>query len=131
MRRLLRWIGSCFTAVGVRVQMKNLDRKLGRLGSLVEISRVELDSMQVKLDVARDKFLEEYNKHSIVIANARKLNDKLEEALEATRDQLDTANEITIPGLVEANQVLLAQWRQQVAIATMKATMASSTKGEE
>ena len=48
---------------------------------------------------------------------------KLEESLEATREELRTAKQITIPGLVEANQTLLARWEAETQIQVARAVL--------
>lgn len=53
---------------------------------------------------------------------------KLEETLEAAREELRTAKLITIPGLVEANQTMLARWEAETQIQIARAVL---TRKEE
>ncbi len=53
---------------------------------------------------------------------------KLEETLEAAREELRTAKMITIPGLVEANQTMLARWEAETQIQIARAVL---TRKEE
>lgn len=62
------------------------------------------------------ELLSSLDEHRITIA-------KLEEALEATREELRTAKQITIPGLVEANQTLLARWEAETQIQVARAVL--------
>lgn len=48
---------------------------------------------------------------------------KLEETLEAAREELRTAKLITIPGLVEANQTMLARWEAETQIQIARAVL--------
>ena len=53
----------------------------------------------------------------------RKTVSKLEETLEAVREELRTAKLITIPGLVEANQTMLSRWEAETQIQIARAVL--------
>lgn len=53
----------------------------------------------------------------------RKTNKILEETIEAVREELRTAKDITIPGLVQANQLLLARWEAETQIQVARAVL--------
>ena len=53
----------------------------------------------------------------------RKTVSRLEETLEAAREELRTAKLITIPGLVEANQTMLSRWEAETQIQIARAVL--------
>ena len=66
------------------------------------------------------------------IDRAEELNKKLDWALTAANEALNTAEEITIPGLVAANKTFQAAWDAESSLITMRATLGqAATRGEQ
>lgn len=114
-----------------------LDRKIERLRKEVKSSVSILDiqeaSMSKKMDHMRavcEDLEAQYKKIHGELNYAQSVNKKLEEALEAAQEELRTAREITIPGLVECNQVLLHRWEAESKILAMRTAIVSPKESE-
>ena len=120
----IRWMFGFDKKVG------RLETSLSRLESKVNKVRLEAVALSVKtedkaatteraatrLQQETTKLLSSLNEHRITIA-------RLEETLDAAREELRTAKLITIPGLVEANQTMLARWEAETAIHVARASL--------
>lgn len=103
--------------------LSRLEDKIEKTGALARQvqqhaqRRIEAtEKAAAHLQQTTKELLSSLNEHRITIG-------KLEEALEATREELRTAKQITIPGLVEANQVLLARWEAETQIQVARAVL--------
>lgn len=96
--------------------MEALDRKIARIRRAKEMSDKEINEHRKYLSTLRDQVIKEITKTSDALSRAELLNKKFDEALDATREELETARKITIPGLVEANEVLHNRWAAENAV---------------
>ena len=82
----------------------------------VEARSIAAEKAAVRLQQETKSLLNSLDEYRITVA-------KLEETLEAAREELRTAKLITIPGLVEANQTMLARWEAETQIQIARAVL--------
>ena len=107
----------------LETSLSRLDNKVikVRADALIVASRVEARAVAAERTAARlqqetKTLLNSLDEYRITVA-------KLEETLEAAREELRTAKMITIPGLVEANQTMLARWEAETQIYVARASL--------
>lgn len=120
MKRMLNWIKSWFGISLLFRKMSSIERRIEKLQKIRSKSDNEIEKHLTSLDNINDKFIAEYEKTSTLLKEAAILNQKLEATLEATNEELKTANEILIPGLIAANKILLDRWDEESAIHAMR-----------
>lgn len=80
----------------------------------------------MKLEDSELRFLEieeQFKKYQIQIANAKKLAQDLERALEVARDQITQYEDIVIPGLVASHDVFVKRWEAESSVHSMRAAL--------
>ena len=122
-RYLLTLFGIHKKAAGLETSLSRLSDKIQkvRTAALNTASRVEARAVAAERTAARlqqetKTLLNSLDEYRITVA-------RLEETLEAAREELRTAKLITIPGLVEANQTMLARWEAETQIHVARASL--------
>ncbi len=108
----------------VRKKLSALDSKISKLQSRKEKSELDISRNWRELENLEKRLTAELAKTRQTLAESQIINRKLEETLDGARDKLKTAEEITIPGLVAANQVFMQRWEAESRIHAMRATVA-------
>lgn len=126
--KFIRFIWECFK---LQKKQSYLDSKMSRIqddrlksSRAIEASRQEIGKLKDQLDAA-------VRQHQVELDNAEKVNKKLEEALDALREELETARELTIPGLVASQQILIDRWRDESNVIAMRTAIARAGKESE
>lgn len=57
-----------------------------------------------------------------------KVNKRLESALEAAQDEVSTLQDVTVQGLINANQVLIKRWESQTQVFALEAAIKQGNK---
>lgn len=113
-----------FSLFRVKQQINRLESKIDRLSSRRTKSDEDVAAKFATLSELENRLLSELAKTRQTLADVQTLNRKLDEALDGCRDKLKTAEEITIPGLVAANQMFVQRWEAESRIHAMRATLA-------
>ena len=107
----------------LETSLSRLDQKVARVhqGALDTARRVEVRAVAAEkaanhLQQETKSLLKSLDEYRITV-------QRLEETLDAAREELRTAKEITIPGLVEANQTMLARWEAETQIQIARAIL--------
>ncbi len=130
MKKLFNWIRFCFGVSDVYEGLGILYAKINKLHQLKIRSDKDISKHLDTLTSLMDKITEEINKATSSLNNATELNNKLEAALNATQDELKTANEVLIPGLIAANDVLVSRWAAETAVYARRVAVESITQTE-
>lgn len=101
-----------------------LENKINLRVAAAEKARREIDLKRKRFEDLRESLKTDFKRYDTEL-------EKLEEALSAARDQITTAKEITIPGLIASHDVLLARWEKETRIAVMQATLARAGTDSE
>jgi chromosome segregation ATPase len=130
-RVLISWCLSWFRTASLDRRLSYLDHKVARLRSLAGKAQLKLKIDRADLESSKMQFDEHYNRAKGNIQYAESVNKKLDEGLEALQEQLHTANEITIPALVQANEIITGRWKAEQAILAMRTGMAGAAGVDE
>lgn len=127
MKRILNWIKLCFRLSkisegisGISSNISFADKRIKKLQKLKDKSDEEIQKQLTVLSDLHSKITKEIEKTSIALTNAELLSKKLSAELEASQQELETANKILIPGLVAANQTMLDRWEHESAVYVMR-----------
>lgn len=101
----------------VQSHLDDLLKKVKQSADLIAIREAAMSRLQEALETQREN-------SSLVLKQARVDIERLEEALASSRDELRTAKEITIPGLIASHEVLVSRWEAETKIAVMRGSLA-------
>ena len=116
MRSFLVRLRSLFFHFGLRRKMTAVELRLVELDNQRRVSDEELSDCQQKFEDAKEQLTRLIDDSDRDLKKAKKLHQKYENELEASRNELKIMKDVTIPGLVAANKLLLAQWDAETAI---------------
>lgn len=117
-----------FSFVKVKKKLNSIDRKIERLKAAKDESDRRVSLALSRLSEVESQYKSEADKTRLALKDAKTINDQLEEALRAVRDELRTANDITIPGLVAANRVFIDRWEAESKIQVLRGTLVTTPK---
>ena len=110
-------------------------RKISSIESKIEKIKAQKEGMVLRIDSALTKLAEvelqyqqELTKTRLLLNSSKVVENKLEETLESLRDELRTASDITIPGLVAANRLFIDRWEAESKIQVLRGTIATPQK---
>lgn len=89
---------------------------------------LRIDSALTKLAEVESQYQQELTKTRLLLNSSKVVENKLEETLESLRDELRTASDITIPGLVAANRLFIDRWEAESKIQVLRGTIATPQK---
>lgn len=121
-----QWLQATTGLFRTRRKVSALDQRVNFLAGLVEESNRTVAEHRKNLGDIRTQMMEEIGKATAACSRAEILNTKLEAALQAAREEVDTATKITIPGLVAANAVLIDRWTAESEVIAMRQAMAGT-----
>lgn len=114
-----------------------LERRISAIESKIEKIRIQKEATITRIDLALSKLAEaeaqyqnELSKTRVLLNSSKVVENKLEETLESLRDELRTASDITIPGLVAANRLFIDRWEAESKIQVLRGTIATPQKEE-
>lgn len=128
MKKLINWLKS------FRSKQKLLhavDAKINRVLSLSASHDQKLTKSLEKIKDLEQELLDEIEKVKYMAEQSQIVSRKLEEALDAARDELQTCRDIVIPGLVSANSTFQSAWDAQAAHNALMQVAAQQQKAEE
>jgi len=131
MQRLVQWFRELLSVRDytasvirkVRGDIDKLDQKITKLDIDVKRSENQIALRLRALDQAARAYDLELGRTKAALAESASLNVKLNEALDTTRERLRSAEDITIPGLVAAHQLLIKRAEADTAIQTARAVL--------
>ena len=103
--KLCGWLKSWFGFRKVAIQMTAIESKVDRL-------LIEKADSEKKLHA----YMADMEKAKREVERAFQLNQKMNLALETALQEIENVKEITIPGLVAANRVLIARWESEIQV---------------
>lgn len=122
--KLIKRIAGFFTARRARPdangRVSALREEVARSDRELEAHRRRLERHQDKIDKAMVAMQKEILAAKQAMQRAEGLNKQLVLALDAKEQELYTANEIVIPGLVQANQTFKEAWAAESAAHVMR-----------
>jgi hypothetical protein len=95
------------------------------------LSKARLDKQMSTIETMQNRFSDQREKAMLELKQARVDIERLEEALASSRDELRTAKELTIPGLIASHEVLVSRWEAETKIAVMRGALAETPRREE
>lgn len=119
------------SAGGVSRQVAALDQKIIRLRKEALHASETFKRHNSRLERMQAELMSEISKVLSIAENADRANFKLMEALEATQEQLRTANDITIPTLVAAHQLVMRRIEAEVAVQSARAVLAAPMRDDQ
>lgn len=125
MGRLLSWWSALRNLSAYRREVSCLDRKLNKLQRDLQNSLEEIRQRELNIKLMRQKFDENMLGFEMALENARRLALRQEEALDSTREVLKTAEEITIPALVQSHDVIVNRWKAESAVSAARIAVAN------
>lgn len=118
-------------ALRLNSRVSVLDTKVAKMQSARDAAFVRIADREAAISALELKLLAELKNHRTELANAQKLIEKQNEVISAIREELTTAQKITIPGLIRSNQILLDRWEaESVAIAARSALIKAGARDE-
>jgi predicted nucleic acid-binding Zn-ribbon protein len=109
----------------VTAQFNHLDRKIRRLHTQRELAEKALDAQEARLLRIKRLFDAELERTQTALDTANNTIKKLDEALTAAQTEVDTAKQLTIPGLVASHNVLLGQLEAQISMYAARTALAN------
>jgi len=133
MRILWDWTKSWFGIGQVSRHLCVLDRNISRLRQERKIAEVSIEEHTKEIEEIQTRFEELMVKTKTSLDRAVQVNKKLQAALDSTQEEVKTAHEITIPGLVAANKVLIQRWEAESQILAVRSALATQalSKGSD
>lgn len=127
---MIQWIKRYLDSLRLSNRFIRLDRRIDKLKK-----EKEKNDRLIEWQRSRIKKIQEELERQIVDAKkaldqAEGINTQLEKTLDGVREELRTANDLVIPGLVAASQTLTERWRADIAAQAIK-TVASSRREYE
>lgn len=110
--------------------LRLVEAKVARVRKEHRTAQANLEYRRKRLDQLQAALTLEIQRAQMAVDAADAVSRKLEFALTAAEEALRTANEIIIPGLVQANQTFKNAWDAESAMLTMRSVV-SSGKGAE
>lgn len=113
------WFWKWFSSDHLAVLWRRTDRLVKR----TRRADADLSASLRRLESLRSEMDQQAELASQRIEQARQLNQQLSAALDTTREELRTAHDIIIPGLVAANQVFIDRWDAESQAMTIRSGM--------
>ena len=131
MKKLIDWFLAWGGVHRVSTQLSALDRRVSTLTKARDRSSRELENLLSSLKKDKERIDDRLRKTQKAVARSDGLNKKLEGALEAARQEVETLQKITVPGVVASSRVLIDAWDAQSAIQARNVVIAQGRHEEE
>ena len=109
-------------------RISSIESKIEKIKAQKEGMMLRIDSALTKLAEVESQYQQELTKTRLLLNSSKVVENKLEETLESLRDELRTASDITIPGLVAANRLFIDRWEAESKIQVLRGTIATPQK---
>lgn len=126
MRSLLEW----FRIDPLVKESKALRKTINNLIKENSASNRDIEILVKDIERKQEDLEDDITLLRAKVRKSIELNAKMEAALEVTQEQVRTANEIVIPGLVAANKLLTDRWQHESKILAMKTAFATAKEPE-
>jgi len=120
-----------FDFIKLKRKVSALEKKCSRLEVVKARQDKRLEAKSADWKKLQKQLQDQVNKSTKEIRNSKLLNDKMEEALSAVREEHNTANNITIPGLVAASQIMIDRWDAESRVQNSRVAAAKGAPPEE
>lgn len=127
MKWILNWVTCWFGVAQVNRSVAAMQRKIDRLKSLKEASDRELVKREKEFSRLHKWMEAETERNRLAIAQATEVNRKMEIALDNAQDAIKTLEDITIPGLVAANNLFIQRWEAETSVFVARQVAVSSS----
>lgn len=125
------WLKTCVGMNRVSRHMRYLDKRISRLEKEKNKSEQAIEKHRDNIDEMQSRLERELDATRQSLDDAYQNQKRLEEALRSAQEELKTANEIVIPGLVAANKTLIDRWDAESATYAMRVVAAQGGRGSE
>ena len=130
MKRIINIFKCLFGVSKLSSQMTTLDIRISRLQKEKRKSDNELQNYKNKLSGIREEFNKTMVKANQVIDRAAGLQKKLNLNLEAAQVEIKLMKEVTMPGLIAANDTFLSAWDAQSSMNEMRKVASTGPQTE-
>lgn len=120
---ILEWLRLDKRTTKMETSLERLEFKIQRTHEAALVVAKRTETRVAEAEKAASRLQQETKSLLSSLDEYRITVVRLEEALEATREELRTAKQITIPGLVEANQTMITRWEAETAIHVARASL--------
>jgi chromosome segregation ATPase len=120
--RVFKYLGLVSAA---KARASALDVKIERVRKIVQRQQADITKKMEQLDGLEDRLVQARN----ALRTSEISNQRLNETISALQEELRTTKEITIPGLVAANELLTRRWEAQTQVEVMKAATMTGDMG--
>lgn len=127
---MIEWIKKYIDSMRLSNRMNRLDNRISRLKREKDRSDRKIELHRSRIRKIQKDMEKEIEKTKRALDQAEGVNTQLEKTLDGVREELRTANDLVIPGLVAASQTLTERWRADIAAQAIK-TVASSRRDYE
>ena len=128
MKAMFQWISGWFK---ISQKISNLDKKIEKLRKSSDVASISYLNHIESLDLYEIQFTERLERMRLSLNDAENREKKLSEALDSANEELKTANEILIPGLIAANKVFIDRWDAESAVHAMRMASMEPSKDSE
>lgn len=130
MKTIRKFLALFTRASRVKAEVSAIELKIAKAVALAELASKQLQQKEKEYQRAVDVLQQRQAAVKSSMDVLRKTNDSLQEAINAAREELNTAQQITIPGLVAANQLFVSRWEAetQVHVARTQAAAQALTR---
>ncbi len=125
---MFQWISGWFK---ISQKISNLDKKIEKLRKSSDVASISYLNHIESLDLYEIQFTERLERMRLSLNDAENREKKLSEALDSANEELKTANEILIPGLIAANKVFIDRWDAESAVHAMRMASMEPSKDSE
>ena len=124
--KFLQWITALISVS--KFKMSHLDRRITKLQRAREKAEERLELQNARLQRMHEELQKELQNTHVELKNTKLLLRSQEETIDGLREQLETAEKITIPGLVASSETMMARWERETQILSIKTAL---EKGSE
>lgn len=129
-RRLRQWFLSWLSSAQ-HAHLTLLNEKVERLSAAAAKSEAQLRRTESDLTEMSERFRLSYEQALQELRESRKLITSLTEALDGAREQLNTAEKLTIPALVVSHDLLVKRNQADMAVQAMRIVGSGGMRAEE
>jgi t-SNARE complex subunit (syntaxin) len=120
--RFFRWLKNVMIGRQLQRRVNNFSRDLSKLSRQQKKNRRQLSERKNELDIIKAAVLEAEERLRETIDEALKIHKRYETQLEAANDRIKVMEEMTIPTLVQSNELLLERWRAETTVQVRRRT---------
>lgn len=125
-RSVINWIIAFISGQRALLKIDRGFKKIDRIKKQQKVNSRKLSKHKQDIEEMIDEFDVAVQKINDDIDGAERIKQQLSRELESVRSKLEVADDVTIPTLVAAHQLLLKRYEAETAIEVRKSVAASS-----